>query len=119
MILRKVIRLALLAFVAVSLGYYTYTLIRIPDNAIRGGGTPTIPAVAGAGADSRPVAQEDVTTSEPGRQVIAYYFHNTQRCKTCLAIEERSKSALDEAFAPAMESGALVWRAINMETPPN
>lgn len=47
--------------------------------------------------------------------VIATYFHNTARCVTCRNIENRSKEAIEAAFAVELASGQLTWRALNME----
>ena len=52
-------------------------------------------------------------------QVIAYYFHNTLRCKTCLKIERTAREALEEVFAADFASGRLVWQSLNMEKPEN
>ncbi|MCO6437595.1 MAG: hypothetical protein J5J06_10945 [Phycisphaerae bacterium] len=56
---------------------------------------------------------------ESSHKVIAYYFHNTQRCMTCNKIERLSEEALREKFATALNNGDLEWRVINMEEPPN
>lgn len=62
------------------------------------------------------------TTEErlrPARKVVAYYFHRTLRCPTCLAIEKQSREALQAAFAGELEAGVLEWHAINIEEPGN
>jgi hypothetical protein len=46
---------------------------------------------------------------------IAYYFHRTMRCPTCLAIERNSKEAVEKRFAADLKSGRLTWRAVNIE----
>jgi hypothetical protein len=50
---------------------------------------------------------------------IAYYFHRTMRCPTCLAIERNSKEAVEKGFVPDLKSGRLTWRAVNIEEPGN
>jgi len=52
-------------------------------------------------------------------QVIAYYFHNTIRCKTCLKIERTAREAMEEVFAADFASGTLIWQSLNMEKPEN
>lgn len=52
-------------------------------------------------------------------RVIATYFHNTARCVTCRNIENRSKEAIEAAFADELASGQLTWRAVNMEQKEN
>jgi hypothetical protein len=51
--------------------------------------------------------------------VIATYFHNTARCVTCRNIENRSREAIEAAFAVELASGQLAWRALNMEEKEN
>jgi hypothetical protein len=53
------------------------------------------------------------------RRVVATYFHNTARCVTCRSIERMAKETIDSVFAAEVLSGALVWRAINMEEKEN
>jgi len=52
-------------------------------------------------------------------QLIAYYFHQTQRCKTCLTIESYAKEALQGAFPDEWKSGKIAWRLVNIEKPEN
>jgi hypothetical protein len=51
--------------------------------------------------------------------LIAYYFHRTQRCRTCLTIERYAKEALTEAFPEALKTGELEWRVLNVEESAN
>ncbi len=60
------------------------------------------------------VAQEEAM---PGRKVIAFYFHRTQRCHTCLTMEAYAEQALKDGFSEALESGVVEWRAVNVEEP--
>jgi hypothetical protein len=50
-------------------------------------------------------------------KVIAYYFHWTSRCQTCLEIEEYSSNVIHESFAHDIAEGRLEWHALNMELP--
>lgn len=104
---RSIITTVLLAFVAVSVGYLVVTEMRGADDAA--------PVVTAAAAPS-----SDAAAGRPAtHKVVAYYFHNTQRCSTCLEIERRSEAALKAEFADALERGTLEWRVLNMEEPPN
>ncbi len=47
--------------------------------------------------------------------VEAVYFHNTNRCVTCLKIEGDAKAIVEAEFAEEMAAGKLSWSAINME----
>jgi hypothetical protein len=51
------------------------------------------------------------------RRVIVYYFHGEYRCPTCRAIEQYAHEALKTGFPEALQSGALEWRAVNVEDP--
>ncbi len=65
---------------------------------------------------------DDKATNEPGapdRKIIVYYFHRTQRCRTCLTMEAYAEEALRDGLPDAFESGALEWRAVNVEEPEN
>jgi len=50
--------------------------------------------------------------------VVAIYFHNTLRCRTCRNIEQSAREAMDVRFPDAFESGLLRWSAVNMEEQP-
>lgn len=48
-------------------------------------------------------------------QVDVYYFHRTDRCATCLSIEENTKSTLNEYFANEMKEGTINFYSICYE----
>ncbi|MCK4660318.1 MAG: hypothetical protein KAV82_12415 [Phycisphaerae bacterium] len=56
---------------------------------------------------------------QTGHKLIAYYFHRTQRCRTCLTIEAYAEEALKEAFPQALKAGEFQWLAVNVEEPAN
>jgi hypothetical protein len=74
------------------------------------------PLVAPAAANA-PNAQPAPVPA--ARKFIAYYFHRTLRCPTCLKIERTAKQAIEKGFAPDLKSGRLEWRAVNIEEPGN
>jgi len=47
--------------------------------------------------------------------IEAIYFHNTNRCVTCLKIEGDAKTIVEAEFAEELAVGKLRWSAINME----
>ena len=75
-------------------------------------------STASADSDSAPAAVAEETAAT-GTRLVAYYFHRTQRCRTCLAIEEYAEEALRNAFPEAFESRQLEWHAVNIEEPSN
>jgi hypothetical protein len=64
-----------------------------------------------------PVSTSQAT--ETSRKYIAYYFHRTIRCPTCLSIEKQSREAIELAFHSELGAGALQWHAVNIEEPGN
>jgi len=52
-------------------------------------------------------------------KVVVYYFHRTQRCPTCLKIEELASEVVQARFAAEMQAGTLVWKVVNIESSGN
>lgn len=48
-------------------------------------------------------------------KVEVYYFHNTRRCATCQAIEDITKSTLDEFYSAQLKSGSINFQSLNLE----
>ena len=48
-------------------------------------------------------------------KVIAYYFHRTMRCPTCLSIEKQAREAVEAAYLEELQAGQLEWHAVNFE----
>ena len=121
--LRKLATTALLLFVAASIG------VMISNEVSTRGVTAddARPAVEEEG--SREPASEAPAQEIPTRDtapadaapppVVAYYFYNTQRCVTCLRIEQAAKAAMEIAFAAELADGRLVWSSLNMQLPEN
>ncbi len=51
----------------------------------------------------------------PDGSVTAYYFHGTFRCPTCQKMERYSQEAIENNFKDALDSGKLVFKAVNIE----
>ena len=47
--------------------------------------------------------------------VEVYYFHFTQRCVTCQAIEDETKKAIDELYSVALDEEKIAFIALNLE----
>ena len=62
-----------------------------------------------------PTAAERVTNV----QVIAYYFHGTVRCETCLKIEKQARAALEWRFPMEIAENRLVFKPVNYDKPEN
>lgn len=116
---KTLIRWTLLAFVVVSLGYLGVSEFR-KTGAVNPAEAPPIEINTPPASLAKTVSASDENTPvAPVHKVIAYYFHNTQRCKTCLKIERWSHEALKDRFGDRFATGELEWRLVNMEQPPN
>ena len=100
--LKTIITIALLAFVAVSVGYLAGQEAGLWPRPGRGEGGAASPGTAGGG-----LLQPD--------RVAVYYLHDAKRCETCLRIERMTLDLLRRDFAGAMDSGRLEWRTLVME----
>jgi thioredoxin 1 len=52
-------------------------------------------------------------------QVVAYYFHGTVRCETCLKIERLALETLQQRFASELAASRLVFMSVNYDQPEN
>ena len=48
-------------------------------------------------------------------KVIAYYFHGSFRCPTCMNMEKYSREAIDSNFKDALASGNLEFKVVNID----
>ena len=74
--------------------------------------------VAGA-ADKAATALPPVAERGTNVQVIAYYFHGTMRCETCLKIERQAREAIERRFAVEVAEKRLVFEPVNYDKPEN
>ena len=51
--------------------------------------------------------------------VIAYYFHRTVRCETCLRIEKQAHEVITNRFAFEVAMERLAFKPVNYEQPEN
>jgi hypothetical protein len=96
---RKIVTLLLLALVAASAVYFVVDSVR-----------------GRAGSQANSASKGDTAAAD---RVIAYYFHGSQRCKTCLTIEAYTAEAIRTGFADALSNGTLEWKVVNIEEPEN
>ena len=52
-------------------------------------------------------AQDSIT------KIIVYYFHYTQRCSTCMALETETQKALGELFPNEMMAGSIRFASLD------
>jgi hypothetical protein len=87
----KIVRYLLLAIVAVSLIW-----LLLPKGAAERSAT------------------ESAASATPAKHV-AYYFHRTARCSTCLTIEAYAHDVVFQNFEPQLRSGDLLFLPTNVE----
>ncbi len=79
------------------------------------------------GPDARQAQQQPATAAPPAAvegaptltRVIAYYFHGTIRCETCLKIEKQAREAMETRFPVEMLEKRLVFKPVNYDKPEN
>jgi hypothetical protein len=47
--------------------------------------------------------------------VQVYYFHNTNRCATCNAVEDETRVALEMFYEEKMKAGTIEFTSLNLE----
>ena len=52
-------------------------------------------------------------------EVSVYYFHFTNRCATCLAVEENSKKAVEELYPNEVKTGKYSFTSVNIDDKAN
>ena len=55
----------------------------------------------------------------PKDHVEVLYFHGTQRCITCAAIEKNTKETVETLFADELKDGSLVFKSIDISQSEN
>ena len=113
---KRVATATLLLFVATSVGVLVFQEIGQPR-------APNLDEPEAAVTQPVTEASAEVSGAEPETaagseaRVMAYYFHNTRRCATCLKIETAAEMALRQTYGEEIESGRLAWEAVCMEEP--
>lgn len=100
---KRIIQVALLIFVAVSVVYFV--------------AQETRRSVVGASAESG--TQASTTDNVRSAKVVAYYFYGNFRCVSCRKLEAVSREAVTTGFPEELKRGDLQWRAVNVEQPEN
>jgi len=77
------------------------------------------PLMAALDARRMSSATTGMTTDSPTQQVIAYYFHGTVRCESCLKIEEQARETIERQFKAELDAKRLVFKPANYERPEN
>jgi hypothetical protein len=97
---KSILTAVLLGFVVLSLGYSVYAGAKDRNGA--------------RGAEARTPTGEAVAE---GPVTYVYYFHGTQRCPTCISIEENTLASVEAAFAAELGRGSLRFESHDIDTP--
>ncbi|MBN2890243.1 MAG: hypothetical protein JXL97_00110 [Bacteroidales bacterium] len=62
---------------------------------------------------------ENVTDSNSDATLQVIYFHGTNRCATCNAVEDNAKNLLETEYSSELENGAITFQSLNMEEEQN
>jgi len=66
-----------------------------------------------------PVVVAVEPAAEPSHQVIACYFHRTERCATCKKVGAYVEEAIQDGFGPQLQAGAVKIRMIDFQDAKN
>jgi hypothetical protein len=77
----------------------------------------TRPAGVATTVASRPVGDSSPVTMSA--EVVAFYFHRTVRCQSCLQIEDWARQAIEQQFTGELTGGLIEWHPVNIEEPGN
>ncbi|MEW6182998.1 MAG: nitrophenyl compound nitroreductase subunit ArsF family protein [Bacillota bacterium] len=80
-----------------------------------------LPETAGEPATGKTVDKPsaDEPAAKEQKTVIAYYFHATARCSSCINIENYTREVIEDDFTGAIKDRQLLWHVVNVEEPGN
>lgn len=72
------------------------------------------------GACTNTNADNQSTEGQSSEMIVSndvqiYYFHNTKRCATCMAVEDETKMALELFYAENLQAGTIEFIPLNLE----
>jgi len=108
---KPIVTALLLAFVAASIGYLV--LRKSPTSAAAG------PAATAAVASGPAATATAVKSAPDAPRFVAYYFHSTRRCRTCMTIQAQAQEAIQTGLAEELKAQRLAWKPVNLEEPGN
>ncbi|MCX5754100.1 MAG: nitrophenyl compound nitroreductase subunit ArsF family protein [Candidatus Krumholzibacteria bacterium] len=105
-------RAVIMVFAVCLLGGLSLVQCSKPRNAANEG-----TATSESNADT--TAGDTTIYAEKGSKLVAYYFHGTFRCPTCLSIEKLSKETVETEFADLVKEGKVVFLSLNYDESKN
>lgn len=119
---KTVLRAVLVAFVVIAVAVLIVREIR-NRAALASNGVYCPPTTVGTPSTPSPSVPGTVLvtdeTSLPTNGVVAYDFRNTQRCPSCITIEDWTSGVLKTEFAAQLADGTLIWRPLDVQQPAN
>ncbi|HRZ47640.1 MAG TPA: nitrophenyl compound nitroreductase subunit ArsF family protein [Candidatus Paceibacterota bacterium] len=76
-------------------------------------------AMAGVAAGAEKSLPPATKESGTNVQTVAYYFHGTIRCETCLKLEKQARETIERRFPAEMAEKRLVFKPVNYDKPEN
>lgn len=124
--IKKIFTVALLLFIAGSIGYMIVNEKKTETFASKERIEPVSKNVASEEKETntKQVIQNSIAKTEDedvqqDNQLIVYYFHGDKRCATCHKLETYAKEALDAYFADEITSKMIVWKVVNVDRTEN
>lgn len=71
------------------------------------------------GADAQTIGDTIISNNEQNLKLKIYYFHVTERCHSCFAIEKNIKKVLFENYLDEINKGIIDLYVLNCELPEN
>lgn len=75
-----------------------------------------LPVVKDGGVSRR---ADEATPEKDDDTLIVYYFHGTQRCRTCNAIEKMARNVVETRFGKALSEKRIVFKSVNVDDQAN
>jgi len=75
----------------------------------------TAPGEVHEASSAAPDADKSRDANEIDSTVVAYYFHRTIRCPTCIAIEQNAAEVITNRFKEQLANQRLVWLPFNLD----
>jgi hypothetical protein len=123
---KKLVTAILLAFLAVSVGMLIAKGVGTGSSNVDTSSAPSTVWNVGKQAannddktDESLVSVDLTQTSGPPRQIVAVYFYNNTRCRSCLLIEKWTHEAIKSNFENEIKAQLLSWKTVNTDVPEN
>lgn len=111
---RRIVKYALLAFVAASAGFAIYKAMPCCS-----GGDTEQAAVAEAKAPTAAEAAPVAPAKAARKTAVVYYFYTTARCYSCNLIEAYTREAVQTRFAKPYNGWEVTFKGVNIDEKAN